>query len=163
MLCFVLASKLMSQGLFLAPYFISCPFSTSSWVSHTHPSRKPHLLPQLFWTERRREAIPIWHCLCYTEVLHQGFRYLTPTSYSVHTQGCHRVCNSTDCTSRNALWRGSIFPGPCGYHMLLYFLTVLGDPVLTYTHMQKVTKCANGRQYTNVQMQTFSWDCSTSR
>lgn len=154
----------MSLGLFLAPYFISSPFCTSSLVSHTHPSRKSHLLPQLFWTERRRRAVMSRQlCLCYLKVAHQGFRCLTPTSYSAHTQGCPKVCNSTDCTSRNVLWRGSILPGPCSYHMLLYFLTLPGDPILTYTHMQKVAMYANRRQYTNVEVQTFTWYCSTCR
>lgn len=92
----------------------------------------------------------------YPKVDHQGFRYLTPTSFSAHMQGCHRVCNSIDCISGNVLWRGNILPGPCGYHMLLYFLTVPGDPVLTYTCLEKVPMYANGRWYTNVQKQTFS-------
>lgn len=151
----------MSLGLFLAPYFISFPFCTSSWVSHTHPSRKPHLLPQLFWAEKRRRAdTSRQYNLHYPKVAHQGFRCSTPT---VHAQGCPRVWNSTDCTSWNVLWRGSVLPGPCSYHMLLYFLTVPGDPILTETRMQKVPVDASRRQYTNVQVQAFIWDCCKGR
>ena len=61
--CFVLPSKLTSLWLFLAPYFISSPFCISKCVTHTHPSRKLHLLPKSFRIERRRATIFRWLCL----------------------------------------------------------------------------------------------------